>query len=105
MSGAFGVGCCSEDYSNSLQAGAARIAKINPGYLTNFGNLQKGVKALIAAGAHVTTDTDSPFVPYGLSLHTELQSFVDAGLTPYETLRSATLWAAETVGVSNDLGR
>lgn len=94
----------SEDYSNALQAGAAQIAKISPGYLTNFGNLQKGVKALIMAGAHVTTGTDSPFVPYGLSLHTELQSFVDAGLTPYEALRSATLWAAETVGVSNDLG-
>lgn len=66
--------------------------------------MQKGVKALIDAGAHVTTGTDSPFVPYGLSLHTELQSFVGAGLTPYQALRSATLWAAETVGVSKDLG-
>ncbi|GAB4034143.1 amidohydrolase family protein [Spirosoma gilvum] len=93
-----------EDFRNALQAGAAQITKINPGYLTNFGNLQQGVKKLIAAGAHVTTGTDSPFVPYGLSLHTELQSFVDAGLTPYEALRSATLWAAETVGVSKDLG-
>lgn len=39
-----------------------------------------------------------------MSLHTELQVFVDAGLTPYQALRSATLWAAETVGVSSDLG-
>lgn len=93
-----------EEYSNALQAGAAQITKISPGYLTNFGNLQKGVKALVRAGAHVTTGTDSPFVPYGLSLHTELQSFVDAGLTPYEALRSATIWAAEAVGVSKDLG-
>ena len=94
----------SEEYTNALQAGAAQYAKLSPGYQTNFGNLQKGVKALIAAGAHVTTGTDSPFVPYGMSLHTELQAFVDAGLTPYEALRSATLWAAETVGVSKDLG-
>ncbi len=94
----------SEDYTNALQASTAQISKINPGYLTNFGNLQKGIKALIDAGAHVTTGTDSPFVPYGYSLHTELQSFVDAGLTPYQALRSATIWAAETVGVSNDLG-
>lgn len=94
----------SESFTNSLQAGVAQISKINPGYLTNFANLQKTVKALIAAGAHVTTGTDSPFVPYGMSLHTELQSFVDGGLTPYEALRSATLWAAETVGVSKDLG-
>ena len=94
----------SEEYSNALQAGSAQYAKISPGYLTNFGNLQKGVKALMDAGAHITTGTDSPFVPYGLSLHTELQAFVDAGLSPYQALRSATLWAAETVGVSQDLG-
>ncbi|WP_080238426.1 amidohydrolase family protein [Spirosoma rigui] len=94
----------SEDYSNALQAGAAQIVKISPGYFANYSNLQKSIKALIGAGAHVTTGTDSPFVPYGLSLHTELQTFVDAGLSPYEALRSATLWAAETVGVSKDLG-
>ena len=94
----------SEEYSNALQVSAAQYAKISPGYLSNFGNLQKGVKALVDAGAHVTTGTDSPFVPYGMSLHTELQSFVGAGLTPYQALRSATLWAAEAVGVSNDLG-
>jgi len=94
----------SESFTNALQAGAAQVTKINPGYLTNFGNLQKTIKALIAAGAHVTTGTDSPFVPYGMSLHAELQCFVDAGLTPYEALRSATLWAAETVGVDQDLG-
>jgi len=94
----------SEEYTNALQASTAQYLIINPGYLINFGNLQKGIKALIQAGAHVTTGTDSPFVPYGYSLHTELQSFVDAGLTPYEALRSATIWAAETVGVSKDLG-
>ncbi|AUD00686.1 DPP IV N-terminal domain-containing protein [Spirosoma pollinicola] len=94
----------SEDYTTALQVGSAQYAKISPGYLSNFGNLEKGVKALVDAGAHVTTGTDSPFVPYGMSLHTELQVFVDAGLTPYQALRSATLWAAETVGVSNDLG-
>ena len=94
----------SESFTNSLLAGIAQISKINPGYLTNFTNLQKSVKALISAGAHVTAGTDSPFVPYGMSLHTELQVFVDSGLTPYEALRSATLWAAEAVGVSADLG-
>jgi Tol biopolymer transport system component/imidazolonepropionase-like amidohydrolase len=94
----------SEDFTTALLAGSAQYAKISPGYLSNFANLQKGVKALVDAGAHVTTGTDSPFVPYGMSLHTELQVFVDAGLTPYQALRSATLWAAETVGVSKDLG-
>ena len=27
-----------------------------------------------------------------------------AGLTPFETLRSATLWSVEAVGVGKDLG-
>ncbi|WP_460940886.1 amidohydrolase family protein [Spirosoma humi] len=94
----------SEEYTNALLAGSAQYAKLSPGYLSNFGNLEKGVKALVDAGAHVTIGTDSPFIPYGMSLHTELQVFVDAGLSPYQALRSATLWAAETVGVSNDLG-
>ncbi|WP_421826637.1 amidohydrolase family protein [Larkinella sp.] len=94
----------SERFTTSLQAGASQITRINPGYLTNFRNLQNTIKALVAAGAHVTTGTDSPFVPYAMSLHTELQTFVDAGLTPFEALRSATLRAAEAVGVSKDLG-
>jgi imidazolonepropionase-like amidohydrolase len=29
---------------------------------------------------------------------------VAAGLTPFEALRSATLWLTEAVGVGNDLG-
>jgi len=29
---------------------------------------------------------------------------VAAGLTPFETLRSATLWSVEAVGVGKDLG-
>lgn len=64
----------------------------------------KAIQKLIKAGAHITPGTDSPFIPYGLSLHVEMQCFVAAGLTPFEALRSATLWAAEAVGVEKDLG-
>ncbi|MFT4033015.1 MAG: amidohydrolase family protein, partial [Siphonobacter sp.] len=94
----------SEDYTNAYQASTAQMLKINPGYVANFTNILKTIKALIAAGAHVTAGTDSPFIPYAYSLHAEIQCFVEAGLTPYEALRSATLWSAETVGVSKDLG-
>jgi imidazolonepropionase-like amidohydrolase len=52
----------------------------------------------------VTAGSDSPAVPYGLSLLTELEGFVDAGLTPAEALRAATLHAAEALGVAADLG-
>jgi Tol biopolymer transport system component/imidazolonepropionase-like amidohydrolase len=94
----------SADYTASTKASTTQITRMFPGFLTNFGNLQQTVKRLLAAGAHVTTGTDSPFVPYGTSLHTELQCWVDGGVTPFEALRSATYWAAEAVGVSKDLG-
>ncbi|RDV13529.1 amidohydrolase [Pontibacter diazotrophicus] len=94
----------SESYANDLKENAQSVTEMFPGYISNFGNIQKTVKALLAAGARVTTGTDSPFIPYGMSLHTELQSWVDGGVTPYEALRSATLWSAEAVGVSKDLG-
>lgn len=83
---------------------APLIEKLYPGYLTNFRTIPATVKRLLAAGARVTPGTDSPFVPYAISLHTELQCWVDGGVTPFEALRSATLWSAEAVGVGKDLG-
>ena len=65
---------------------------------------QKAVAKIVAAGGRITAGTDSPIVPYGLALHIELRLLVAAGLTPFEALRSATLWAAEAVGVEDDLG-
>jgi Tol biopolymer transport system component len=64
----------------------------------------KTVLAVLRAGGRVTPGTDSPLAPYGFSLQLELQMLVRAGFTPFEALRSATLWSAEAVGVSNDLG-
>ncbi|GHB67029.1 amidohydrolase family protein [Persicitalea jodogahamensis] len=93
-----------EDYIDNIKKSAVTVTKMFPGYLTNFGRIQTTVKKLLAAGAHVTAGTDSPFIPYGISLHSELQCWVDGGVTPFEALRSATLWSAEAVGVSKDLG-
>jgi imidazolonepropionase-like amidohydrolase len=54
------------------------------------------VHALRAGGAGLLLGTDSPkpTVLPGFSLHAELQSFVRAGLTPYEALRAGTSDAA-----------
>jgi len=94
----------SEEFRTALKEGASQIEKMFPGYTANFGTIQKTVKNLLASGARVTAGTDSPFIPYAMSLHSELQCWVDGGITPFETLRSATLWSAEAVGVSKDLG-
>jgi len=66
--------------------------------------LQRTLAAVVRAGGRVTAGSDSPGVPYGLSLLTELEEFVTAGLTPAEAIRTATLHAAESLGVEADLG-
>jgi len=55
-------------------------------------------------GGRIVAGTDSPIVPYGLALHVELESYVHAGLTPFQALQTATLTAAQTLGVGDELG-
>ncbi|MBI1874101.1 MAG: PD40 domain-containing protein [Acidobacteria bacterium] len=62
------------------------------------------VKAVYAGGGRVIAGTDSPINPYGLALHVELELYVFGGLTPYEALRTATVNAAEALGMSAQLG-
>jgi Tol biopolymer transport system component/imidazolonepropionase-like amidohydrolase len=62
------------------------------------------VLALTRAGARIVAGTDSPIMPYAVSLHTELEHFVDGGLTPFQALQTATVNAAEALGSGLDLG-
>jgi imidazolonepropionase-like amidohydrolase len=64
------------------------------------------VGALRRAGARllVGTDTPSPLVVPGFSVHEELKNLVEAGLTPYEALEAATSAAAECLGKKGDFG-
>jgi len=94
----------SEDYRIQLQAAPQRLKKIFPSYLLNVSSIQESITRIVKAGGRVTAGTDSPFIPYGTSLHTEMQIFVDGGLTPFQALQSATIRAAEAVGVADDLG-
>ncbi len=69
----------------------------NPGML-------QSIKTLHDMGANIAAGTDSPFNPYGIAQHFEIIMFVDAGLTPYEALRAATINVAKNIGVDKDLG-
>ena len=40
----------------------------------------------------------------GLQLHSELLHFVEAGLRPFQALQTATLGAAEALGMGEELG-
>ena len=71
--------------------------------LTN--NLLQG--KLHAAGVPLLAGTDTPAgvdVTPGISLHLELQRFVDAGLTPLDALQTATINPARFLGKTSDFG-
>lgn len=50
------------------------------------------------------TDTFNPFAGFGSALHGELEALVEAGLTPLEALRTATVEPARYLGVHDRLG-
>ena len=52
----------------------------------------------------IVAGTDSPIVPYGLGLHVELESYVHAGLTPFEAIQTATINAAQALGIGSEAG-
>ena len=62
------------------------------------------IRELVDAGALVVTGTDAPIVPLGIGLHAELRLFTRAGLSPFETLRAATVSSATAAGVIQDTG-
>lgn len=60
--------------------------------------------ALWKAGVTIVSGTDAALVPYGVSLHNELEQLVLAGLTPFDALQTATVNTARLLNASNDLG-
>ena len=66
-------------------------------FLTDESSLQ--VTELHRAGARILVGTDAPnpVVPFGYSVHEELELLVGAGLSPYEALVAATRAPAEFV--------
>ncbi|HKR14373.1 MAG TPA: amidohydrolase family protein, partial [Pyrinomonadaceae bacterium] len=70
----------------------------------------KVLVGLHAAGAKLLIGPDSPqfFLVPGFATHRELESFVEAGLTPYQTLEAATRnpaeYFAETMKTQRDFG-
>ena len=62
---------------------------------------QQLIRDLHAAGAALLLGSDAPqiFNGPGFAIHHELQFLVDAGLTPYEAIRTGTVAAAEFLGL------
>jgi len=59
---------------------------------------------LLHAGVPIVAGVDSPLVPYGAALHTEIAGYVEAGFTPFQALQTATINTATLLSAQNDLG-
>jgi imidazolonepropionase-like amidohydrolase len=64
------------------------------------------VKAIIDSGGQVMAGSDGPggLMAYGWMLHREMQALVDAGLTPWQALRAATVIPSTWLGVIAEQG-
>ena len=71
---------------------------------TSLNGLRKTVAAIVASGGKIIAGTDSPIIPYGLGLHSELLHFVEAGMSPFRALQTATVNAADALGLADELG-
>jgi Tol biopolymer transport system component len=65
---------------------------------------ERTLQIIVAGGGKILAGTDAPIDPYGLGLHVELESYVHAGLTPFQALQTATVNAAQALGVDDRLG-
>ena len=69
-----------------------------------YENLIRMVTDVHQKGGFIVAGTDSPIIPYGMSLHLELETYQNAGLTPKEILKTATVNNAIALNAQNDLG-
>ncbi|MEV7192463.1 amidohydrolase family protein [Streptomyces sp. NPDC093510] len=61
-------------------------------------------RRVLAAGGQVALGTDQPLVPVGLALHLGLRALHRGGLSPAQTLRTATVLPARMFGLERELG-
>lgn len=83
----------------------ARSSADRERFLKGYRNVQEFLKRFVKAGGKLYsgTDTAAANTP-GLSLHHEMQLYVDAGISPMDALLSSTKWGAEILHLEKQLG-
>jgi tetratricopeptide (TPR) repeat protein len=88
-------------------ANAWRGRPIVSRYLGRVVELQRAITLVFArAGVPLMTGTDAEFLGAqpGFGLHTELEIFVDLGMSPLEALRAATTTPAQVLRIADSVG-
>jgi imidazolonepropionase-like amidohydrolase len=81
-----------------LDAGDEEWKELFPEFVAVVGQMHRAGMTLLA-GTDIAADR-----PTGTTLHRELELLVEAGLTPAEALRAATITPASVLGVDGELG-
>jgi hypothetical protein len=95
-----------QHWTRLLEDGAATYTGERESLLRSWEATLNVVAILEEAGPGMLAGTDfgNPFVFPGFSLHEELSLLVEAGLTPAQALKAATIRPAQALGVSDSLG-
>ena len=91
-------------YLASISASADQIQSDQETYDQLYQNVIRMVADVHEKGGLVVAGTDAPIIPQGFGLHVELENYQDAGLTPVEVLRTATINNARALNAQEDLG-
>ena len=65
-------------------------------------DISKSANAIAKAGGMILLGAHGQL--QGLAAHWEMWMFEQGGMTPHEALRAGTLWGAQVLGLSNDIG-
>lgn len=79
--------------------------KTNSGaWAKRFQNALKMVRDIHEQGGTVVAGTDGPILPFGFGLYMELLAYNEGGLSTFDVLQTATINAAQALGIEADLG-
>ncbi len=87
-----------------LQGQVERASRNPRGLEASLAPLYATVRQVLRAGGTIMAGTDAPLVPYAASLHAELENYVQAGLSPFKALQTATVLPAAALGLSEQVG-
>ena len=87
-----------------LRNRAGLISEDSLAWEKTFVHVGNTVRRVVDAGGLVIAGTDSPILPFGASLHLELECYAVGGLSNFEILKTTTVNAARILGVEEDLG-
>lgn len=88
----------------SARQGIDQVKRNPEKWKKDFVNAMQMVKSVHDEGGWIVAGTDSPILPYGFSLHLEVQAYAAAGIDPFDVLQTATINAAKVLHAEQDLG-